>query len=95
MGVKYTREYEDIIVELTEAIYEIPNFYDFFDMTSEDWNDIPEDERKACASTLADDIFYALGNEPVLSVGSGTIKHNKVKNSIMVSFEGTDIEVAL
>jgi hypothetical protein len=95
MGVKYTRDYEDIIKELTEVICKIDNFYEFFDMTSEDWSNIPEDEKKECAETLADDIFYALGNEQVLTVGKGEVKHDNIKNNIIISYDENNIVISL
>jgi hypothetical protein len=95
MGVKYIREYEEIIQELTDALYKIENFYEFFDMTAEDWIDIPESERKECALTLADDLFYALGNDPEITIGDGIIKHDKSKNIIVVSYEGNNINITL
>jgi hypothetical protein len=84
MGVKFTREYSDIIKELTEEIIELSDFYEFFDMTEEDWNLITGEEQRECARTLADDIFYALGNEDTLSVGSGTVKYDKSQGIIKV-----------
>lgn len=93
MGIKYTREYEDIIKDLSAAIYQIQNFYEFFDITLEDWDNIPESEKKECAVTLADDIFYALGNNPILSVGDGIITHNTGNNIIIVSYQGTDYKI--
>lgn len=95
MGVKHTREYEEIVKDLAEAIYKISNFYVFFGMTSEDWSDIPEDEKKECTLTLSDDLFYALGNEQFLTVGDGTVEHDEIKNKIVVSYKGNNVDISL
>lgn len=84
MGVKFNREYEDISNELTEAIYKIEDFYTFFEMNSMDFNALDEEERKDCAKTLADDLFYGLDVENIITVGIGNIEYNKEEYIIIV-----------
>ena len=40
MGLRYSRNYENIIEELTEGISNINRLYDFLDMTEKDWNQL-------------------------------------------------------
>lgn len=84
MGIKYTVEYKTIIEDLAEGIYQIENFYDFFEMNIEDWQEYSEKEKKNYASTLADDLFYALATENNINVGKGLVKYNSRKSIIEV-----------
>lgn len=91
MGIKYAREYKKIIDELTSAIQQIDGFYEFFEMSKEDWNLMDNSEKKECAKTLADDIFYGLGEEPILEVGQGSITYHKDISVIEVFNKNTAI----
>jgi hypothetical protein len=84
MGIKFAREYNDIIDELTPEILRINNFYEFFDMSKNDWEELGKDERTDCAKTLADDIFFGLNEEAEIALGDGAIKYDKSSNSIDV-----------
>jgi hypothetical protein len=91
MGIKYTREYKTIIDELTLSIMQIDNFYEFFEMSVEDWKLMEDSEKKECARTLADDIFYGLGEESNLEVGQGVVNYNKEREVIEVINKNTSI----
>lgn len=84
MGVKFNREYKDISDELTAAIATIDNCYEFFEMEEGDWLALDQSERYECVRTLSDDLFYALGMERKVSVGSGTVEYDAVKHCIKV-----------
>lgn len=84
MGIKYTGDYKIIIEDLAEGIYQIEKFYDFFEMSSEDWEKCSEEEKKSYANTLADDLFYALAEENSISIGDGIIKYNSDESTIEV-----------
>lgn len=84
MGVKYTGDYKSIIENLADGIYQIDNFYDFFEMNIEDWNECSEEEKKNYSNTLADDIFYALAADNAINVGNGLVKYNSDKSNIEV-----------
>lgn len=84
MGVKFAREYEDIVEDLGRAIQRIEQFYKFFYMTDEDWGELPDDEQQACVKTLADDIFFALGSNRQISVGAGFVHYNADKHVLTV-----------
>jgi hypothetical protein len=82
MGIKFAREYEDIITDLTKAIMKIDNFYNIFDMKENDWNSISSEEKYEFTKTLADDLFFGLGNEPEFEIGNVTLLYNKDIHSI-------------
>lgn len=75
MGIKFAREYKDIIDELSTEIPSIDNFYSFFEMDESDWNQLSKDEQLDCTKTLADDIFFGLGQDPEIHLGNGSIKY--------------------
>jgi hypothetical protein len=85
MGVKFGREYEEIVQDLCTAINGVDGFYEMFEMTEEMWSELDAEERKECLRTLADDVFYALGIDPVMEIGRGTIRYNKKNHVIQVS----------
>jgi hypothetical protein len=92
MGIKYAREYKKIIDELALAIQKIDGFYEFFEMSKEEWNLIDDSEKQECAKTLADDIFYGLGEESNLWVGQGSIIYYKDKSVIEIFNKNTKID---
>ncbi|WP_017815683.1 MULTISPECIES: hypothetical protein [Paenibacillus] len=76
MGVKHGREYEEILTDLTAALDMIPDSYMFFHMESEEWKALQDSEKREVQEALAEDLFYALGSEPVIHVGSGIVIHD-------------------
>jgi hypothetical protein len=93
MGIKFGREYEDIIHDFTEALLSIDECYAFLEMTAEEWNELEPDEHRECIKTLADDVFYGLGKDPKMRVGSCTVSHEKEKHVIVIHHEETLINV--
>lgn len=85
MGVKFAREYEEIVEELTDALLALPGSYDYLEMTLQDWEGLDADEQRECIRTLADDVFYGLGTEPELAIGSGSVHYEAVTHRIQVS----------
>jgi len=88
MGVKFAREYEDIHQELAKTIGAIEDVYAFFEMSGDDWSALSDEERSECINTLTDDIFYALGTDPRLEVGSGSIRYDASRHVIKVAANG-------
>lgn len=84
MGVKFNREYEHIVEEMAQAIITIHDCYDLFEMSKEEWNELDRDEQIGCITTLADDIFYGLGNLPELRIGSGKIEYDAANHILKV-----------
>lgn len=84
MGVKHGRDYGDILKDLTEAVGRISDSYVFFEMDSEDWGNLNDADKNEVHEALAEDLFYALGTEPVLSVGSGVVMHDQVNHRIHI-----------
>jgi len=84
MGVKHGRDYEGILTDLTGAIGRIPDRYVFFEMDEEDWTRLDAPEQLEVDEALAEDIFYALGTQPVIPVGSGVVMHDKDLHRINV-----------
>lgn len=85
MGVKFNRDYKDIVTDLAQAVSAIPDSYEFFEMSADDWNDLEQQERAEVIRTLADDVFYGLGERPKLSVGSGQIEYDPHNHVIKVT----------
>lgn len=85
MGVKFNRHYPDIVQDLAQAVAAIPDCYDFFDMTAADWGELDDGERQAVVQTAADDIFYGLGNDSVIEVGSGKIEYDAANHIIKIA----------
>lgn len=85
MGLKFTRDFKRIIDELTESILKIHSFYQFFEMSEEEWLGLGEDEKRECARTLADDVFYALGVDPIVEISEGVIEYYKSNNFIQIT----------
>jgi hypothetical protein len=93
MGVKFGREYEDIMQELSGALVRMDKVNDSFEMSFEDWEQLEEEERLECIRTLADDLFYALGADPVMYIGGGKVMYDREHHIIKLAI--TDKEVQL
>ncbi|WP_424769082.1 hypothetical protein [Paenibacillus sp. sgz302251] len=85
MGVRHAREYADILKDLTAAVAEIEGSYTFFEMEEEEWRVLPEGDRHEVMEALADDVFFGLGEDPVIKVGEGVIIYNSKHHIIEVS----------
>lgn len=95
MGIKYTKDYEQIIDQLSEAISRVHHFYEVIDMTEADWRTLEEAEQKECIRTIADDLFYALGSDPQIEIGSGSIEYKQSSHRLVVSSEGRHVSDVL
>ncbi|WP_127583644.1 hypothetical protein [Paenibacillus koleovorans] len=93
MGVKFNREYEDIVRDLSGALGRFDGVYDSFEMSAEEWGGLEEGERSECLRTLADDLFYALGADPVMYIGAGKAVYDREHHIIKLIV--TDKEVQL
>ncbi len=82
MGVKFGREYNDIVSDLTAAMGHIRDCYEFFEMSEEDWIQMGKDEQTECLKTLADDVFFALGSDPILHVGKGLLVYDYLTKNV-------------
>ncbi|SEO79815.1 hypothetical protein SAMN05518847_11126 [Paenibacillus sp. OV219] len=87
MGVKHAREYVDILGELKEALNSIGDGYLFFEMETADWEQLEEPQRLELMEALADDVFYALGEDPVIHVGGGIVTYRPKHHIIEVSVD--------
>lgn len=87
MGVKFGRLYKDIIDDFSAALGQIDDLYNCFEMSAEDWVEMAGAERSECIRTLADDLFYGLGAEETLVVGSGTVTHDAERHVLKVNAE--------
>ncbi|WP_054955418.1 hypothetical protein [Paenibacillus dakarensis] len=91
MGVKHGRDYGDILKELTEAVGRIPDSYVFFEMDSEEWSSLGDTDKNEVYEALAEDLFYGLGTEPVIPVGSGVVMHDQVNHRIHILIGDEDL----
>lgn len=85
MGVKHAREYADIITDLTAALGHIDNCNLLLEMSEEDWGELDNDEQRECLQTLADDVFYGLGSDPVIRMERSSFTYDKQSHTIRVS----------
>lgn len=85
MGVKFFRQYNDIIYDLVDLLICIPNAYTFFDMPQNDWDCLSKSNKRKYTETLADDLFFALGVEKEFVIGSGKIVYNDLEHTLEVS----------
>jgi hypothetical protein len=93
MGVKFNREYKDIVQDLSIAIQAIKDGYEAFEMTAEEWSTQDVGEQAEFMRTLADDIFYGLGSTPTLDIGSGKIEYDAANHLIKVHSDEKVIHV--
>lgn len=93
MGVKFNREYKEIVQDLANAMRTIDNGYEAFEMTAEEWSVQDVQDQTEFMRTLADDVFYGLGSRPTLAVGSGTIEYDPSNHLIKVYSHGNVIHV--
>ena len=86
MGVKFAREYEDIIAELTNALEQFEQCYTLLDMEEQDWTGLAQDEQQECLRTLADDVFYGLGTGADMELGQVVLSYEADKHIIKVAY---------
>ncbi|WP_435923302.1 hypothetical protein [Paenibacillus sp. DYY-L-2] len=84
MGVKHGRDYEFILADLTAAVGRIPDSYIFFEMETSEWENLSSEERGEVLEALAEDLFFALGTEPVIEVGSAVVVYDREAHRINV-----------
>ena len=77
MAVTFTRPYKDILLDMAEALGLITDSYALLEIESEDWEQMTAEERHEVLEALADDLFYGLGQEAILFVGSGSIRYDR------------------
>lgn len=86
MGVKFNRQYEEIVEELTDALLDIEGCHEFFEMEQEEWAAMKPKERRECLRTLSDDLFYGLGTETFIELGDSIITWHRQNHTITVSY---------
>lgn len=84
MGVKHGRDYEHILTDLTVALALIPDSYVFFEMEEEDWVGLPPESKSEVHEALAEDLFFGLGTESEIRVGSGLVIHDTKQHRIHI-----------
>lgn len=85
MGVKYAKEYTVIIDDLTDAMQEAEDCHEVFGMETADWEALNPEERRDCIRTLADDVFYGLGADPVMELGSCVVTYDRNNHVIRLA----------
>ncbi|SDX54828.1 hypothetical protein SAMN05518855_101634 [Paenibacillus sp. CF384] len=74
-------------------MHSIGDGYLFFEMETADWEELEEAQRVELMEALADDVFYALGEEPVLHVGGGVVAYRPKHHIIEVSVDQKEIRI--
>jgi hypothetical protein len=85
MPIRYTRSYDKILDDLSNALSTIPKFYEAFEMNDTDWTQLDENEKDICIRTLADDVFYVLGSDPSAPVSTGSAEYDPGHGIIKVT----------
>ncbi|OXM14620.1 hypothetical protein [Paenibacillus herberti] len=93
MGVRHAREYKEILDDLTDAVSAIRDSYSFFEMTSEEWGELGDIEKREVMEALADDVFYGLGEESVLHVGQGVVAYKPKFHVIEVMVDDKEARI--
>lgn len=93
MGVRHAREYSEILQELTTAIASIEDSYTFFEMEQADWAALSKEEQQEVLEALADDVFYGLGEQPEIEVGSGAVVYSAPLHRIEINVRGERLAV--
>lgn len=85
MGIKFLKQYDEIIHDLVEILIEINDIYTFFEMPENSWKYLSKSNKRKYTQTLADDLFFALGTEKEFDIGSGKIVYNDLEHTLEVS----------
>jgi hypothetical protein len=93
MGVRFNREYEDILADLSGVLAQLPASAEFVEMEQADWLNLSPKTRKEMALTIADDLFFALGEEPTISFGDLKIQHDANSHRIFVQTQNGDTHI--
>ncbi|AOZ92771.1 hypothetical protein [Paenibacillus crassostreae] len=91
MGVKHGRDYGQILKELTEAVERIADSYLFFEMEEEEWALLQKEDKLEVMEALAEDLFFGLGTEPSIIVGSGVVIHDRENHRINILIGDTEL----
>jgi hypothetical protein len=86
MGVKFNRQYEEIIEELTDALLDIEGCHEFFEMEEDEWIGMKPRQRRELLRTLSDDLFYGLGTESFIELGDSMLTWHRQNHTITVSY---------
>ncbi|NLZ48048.1 MAG: hypothetical protein GX895_04540 [Clostridiales bacterium] len=87
MSLRFSREYKRIIEEIADGLLEIEDIYNFLGMEKDIWQELHKEDRIEFSKTLADDIFYALGKEPIMEIGNDRVEYSREKSEIYIVSE--------
>lgn len=57
---------------------------EFVEMRAEEWSNLSPKKRKEMADTIADDLFFALGDEPTIAFGNVQIQYEQATHRIFI-----------
>lgn len=77
MAVTFTRPYKDILQDMAGLLGLIQDSYTFLEIEAEDWEQMTKEDQHEVLEALSDDLFYGLGQESILFVGSGSIRYDR------------------
>jgi hypothetical protein len=84
MGVRFNREYEEILKDFSTALASLEDSAEFVEMDVNDWHKLSEKERLAIAQTVADDLFFALGEDPILEFGNTKVIYDPAFHDLTI-----------
>ena len=96
MGVRFNREYEDILKDFTEALASIEDSAAFVEMEVSEWKQLKPIIRKEIAQTIADDLFFALGEDAIIDFGQTKAVYDPTSHEIaLIKAKGEKITIKL
>lgn len=96
MGVRFNREYEDILKDFTEALASIEDSAEFVEMDVAEWHQLKPSMRQEIAQTIADDLFFALGEDAIIDFGQTKAVYDPTYHEIaLIKGSGEKITIKL
>lgn len=87
MAVAFTRPYKEILLDMAALLVQIEDSYASLEIEAADWLEMTDEEHSEIMEALADDLFYGLGQEAILFVGSGSVRYDREFHLIEISNE--------
>lgn len=87
MAVAFTRPYKEILLDMVALLAQIKDSYTSLEIEAADWTAMSQEEQSEVLEALADDLFYGMGQEAILFVGSGSVRYDREFHLIEISDE--------
>lgn len=85
MGVKFARDYDDIVHDLFHVFVQVNQHYEFMGMDEQDWLELSDDQKQSCLKTMADDVVFALGERANIEIGASMVHYDRQHHAITIN----------